>query len=172
MRIALPLMGIVLSITTMLFVSACSKKDSVSVGTLMAAADTLRQDHKYSEAIGVLEEIPTKFPEDTSGTIKAWVTAADICGGDLQNFAKSIEYHEKIMNRFPEDPQSPKSLLIVALTYEQQLQDTEKARHLYEEFLKKYPNHEIAESVRANLALLDLSEEELNKRLESAGSAP
>ena len=139
----------------------CGKKEKPD--DYFAQADSLRAKGKLTEALKTLGEINEKFPSDTLNIIKSLTTMSDIYGADLRNFIKAIECHQKIMDTYPDNPMTPKSLIIIAVTYENELKDIEKARQAYETFLKKYPAHELVPGVKGALDLLGVSDEDLEK---------
>lgn len=58
-----------------------------------------------------------------------------------------------------------------AFIYENQLHGAEKAKKLYEEFMKKYPDHELAKDVKFSLDHIGKSDEELIKEFEAKQKA-
>lgn len=141
--------------------TGCGKKEIPE--DYFAQADSLRLKGKLSDAISKLDEIAVKFPTDTLNIIKSLSISADIYGADIKDFGKSIECHQKIIDKYPEHPLAAKSLIIIAVTYENEMKDIDKARHAYESFLKKYPNHELTPGVQGALDLLGVSDEDLEK---------
>ena len=55
----------------------------------------------------------------------------------------------------------------MAFCYENDLRQKDKAKTLYESFLTKYPNHELAKSVQFSLDNIDKSPEQIIKEFEA-----
>ena len=84
----------------------------------------------------------------------------------LRDIPKAINLYDWIIRYYPDHPRGATSLFLKAFTFDNDLKDFEKARVHYEEFLKKHPNNEFAESAQFLLDNLGKSEEELKQILE------
>ena len=84
----------------------------------------------------------------------------------LRDIPKAITLYDWVINRYPEHPRGSTSLFLKAFTFDNDLKDYENARIYYEEFLKKYPNNEFAESAKFLLENLGKSDEELRQIIE------
>lgn len=84
----------------------------------------------------------------------------------LRDIPKAITIYDWIIERYPNHPRGATSLFLKAFTYDNDLKDFENARIYYEDFLKKYPNNEFAESAQFLLENLGKSEAELREILE------
>ncbi|MCS6790718.1 MAG: hypothetical protein NZ580_07045 [Bacteroidia bacterium] len=74
----------------------------------------------------------------------------------------AVGYLRRIDTQFrKKSPLAPKALFYEAFIYENMLYDTTQARRLYEDFLSHYPEHELADEVRASLANLGKTPEGL-----------
>ncbi len=84
----------------------------------------------------------------------------------LRDIPKAITIYDWIIDRYPNHPRGATSLFLKAFTFDNDLKDFDNARKYYEEFLKKYPNNEFAESAKFLLENIGKSEAELNEILE------
>ena len=78
-----------------------------------------------------------------------------------EEFAKAVEVHEKLMEEYPDSPHYAKSLFMVGFIYANHLKELDKAEKVLKEFLQKYPDDELAPSVKWELEHLgqdDVSE--------------
>ncbi|RKY83074.1 hypothetical protein DRQ09_10630 [candidate division KSB1 bacterium] len=66
-------------------------------------------------------------------------------------FKKSAKLYEKLLKDYPESKHYPSSLFMLGFLYANNIKDYDKARKYYEEFLKKFPNHELADDVEFEL---------------------
>lgn len=80
---------------------------------------------------------------------------------------KAIELYQKVANGLPNHPKAPTALFMLGFVYENDLNDLDKARAIYQDFLKKYPNDpDFADDAQNSLQNLGKSPEELIKEFE------
>jgi len=88
--------------------------------------------------------------------------AAQLYANYLGDPHKAVAFLEAIDQRFRhQSPLAPQALFFQAFLYENQLNDTARARETYERFLSYYPNHRLAEQARQAIRLLGKSPEEV-----------
>ena len=76
---------------------------------------------------------------------------------------KAIELWEILKVNYPEHEKAPPATFLQGFTYENDLNNYEKAKEVYNEFLQKYPDHGLAINVRSVLKNLGVPPEELVK---------
>jgi tetratricopeptide (TPR) repeat protein len=76
-------------------------------------------------------------------------------------FKESLKYYEKLLKDFPTSPNHAKSLFMAGFVCANHLKNIDKAKRYYEEFLQKYPNHELSVSVKFELEHLGKDPAEL-----------
>ncbi len=91
--------------------------------------------------------------------------AADI-SMNLFESGKSIEIYNRILKDYPDFEKAPQCLFLKAFVYENNMNDIEKARKYYEEFLEKYPDDDFADDAEMSLKNLGKTPEELIKEFE------
>ena len=84
----------------------------------------------------------------------------------LRDIPKAITLYDWVIERYPQHPRGSTSLFLKAFTYDNDLKDYDSARIYYEEFLRKYPDNEFAESAKFLLENLGKSDEELRQIIE------
>lgn len=87
--------------------------------------------------------------------------------GYIRSFPKAVELYDWVYTRYPEYDKSSQALFMMAFTYDNEMRNVEKAKSLYEEFLKKYPNDDFADDAQVLLQNLGKSEEEVLKNLQT-----
>lgn len=94
--------------------------------------------------------------------------AADLANG-LQQPKESIRLYEQLLKQYPNFKKAPSALFMIGFIYDTILQDKEKAKAYYAEFLQKYPQHPLASSAQASLDQINsgLSDEDLVKMFEA-----
>lgn len=109
-------------------------------------------------------EFVEKFSDDTLSA-EYLFRAGEIANGImLPNDA--ISYFKKVYEKYPAHNKAATSLFLQGFVYETQLKNIEKAKTIYNEFLAKYPQHQLAKDVQFSLDNLGKSDEELIKMFE------
>ncbi len=78
-----------------------------------------------------------------------------------QNWEKAEQNFEIIYQKFPNGVFSSKALFMMGYLNANHLNNLEKARKYYTEFLEKYPNHELADDAKYELENLGKDVEDL-----------
>ncbi len=78
-----------------------------------------------------------------------------------RNFANAVDTWKKVMDQYPKSGYAKNALFEAAYSYENILKNPEEARKMYEMFLKKYPNDNLAPSAKFSLDNLGKSADEL-----------
>lgn len=120
------------------------------------------------KAIAAYTSYASKYKDDpeTPGYL---FKAADVHRGLRQN-DKAIEVWENIYNTYPDFEKAPHCLFLMGFSYENDLKNLDKAKGLYEQFLSKYPNHDLADDVQFSIKNLGKSPEEIIKSFEAANN--
>ncbi|HKR03659.1 MAG TPA: tetratricopeptide repeat protein [Bacteroidia bacterium] len=122
---------------------------------------------KAMEMVNLYKEYAEKFMEDTLAA-EYLFRAGDISNG-IGQYKQAIELYKKCseINTYSKQPVA---FFLQGFIYETQLNDMQNAKRIYEEFLQKYPNHNLANDVNFSLANLGKSPEELIKMFEQNDS--
>ncbi|MBF0502768.1 MAG: tetratricopeptide repeat protein [Candidatus Riflebacteria bacterium] len=72
-----------------------------------------------------------------------------------ENVVKAIEYYDRITESYPDADVSADALLRKGDLYRSRLKDTDEAKKQYQDFLKRFPDHPEADSVREKVKKLD-----------------
>lgn len=79
----------------------------------------------------------------------------------LRMFPKAIQFYEWIRQSYADTPEAPKALFMEAFTFDEKLNDKEKARKLYKLFLEQFPKDDFADDTQFLLDNLDKSNEDI-----------
>jgi len=134
--------------------NALSDKENKGVFNKGQAMATIKAYEKYAEL----------FADDTQ-TPEYLFKAAEIYRS-IRNFNKAISIYENIDKNYTKYDKHAQSLFLLGFTYENDLKNLDKAKRLYEEFLQKYPEHELAEASQFSLKNLGKSPEDIVKSFE------
>ena len=84
---------------------------------------------------------------------------------------KALKLYDQILVDYPNWEKAPETAFLVAFTYDDDLQEKERAREAYEEVVEKYAGDHWALQAQERLKTIDMTDEELieefNKRIES-----
>ncbi len=89
---------------------------------------------------------------------------------EQQNWEKAAEYFEKTYGEFPDGLFSSKSLFMIGYINANHLKKFDKARKFYQEFVEKYPDHDLANDARYELEHMGKSADELPFLKDSSGT--
>lgn len=85
----------------------------------------------------------------------------------IENPNKALQLYNHVVDNMPSHAKAPTALFMTGFIYENDLGDIEKARTVYEGFLKKYPNDpDFADDAQMALKMLGKSPEEIIKSFE------
>jgi tetratricopeptide (TPR) repeat protein len=78
---------------------------------------------------------------------------------------KSLELYQRVVQTQAKHPKAPTALFMSGFVYENDLNDLKKAKAVYEQFLREYPNDpDFADDAKMALQMLGKSPEEIIKR--------
>ena len=70
------------------------------------------------------------------------------------NYEQALTYYQKIITQFPSDILADDALMAMAILYENKLQNTDKAKELYQELMLNYANSIFAVEARKRFRTL------------------
>lgn len=85
----------------------------------------------------------------------------------IRTFPKSISIYDWIIDAYPNYEKAPTSLFLKGFIIENNLGDDDSAREIYESFIKKYPQHDLADDVGFLIENLGKTDEEILEMIES-----
>ncbi len=127
--------------------------------SLMAAPIGANYKSKAPDLVKRMSDYVEKNPKDTISAMYLF-KAGDLSRG-LGKFDDAINYWQMLIEKYPDYKRAPDALFLQAFTYENDVKDLDKAKNLYETFLKKYPNHSFAANIPVIIENLGKSPEEL-----------
>tara|TARA_B100000959_G_scaffold79371_2_gene84541 strand:+ start:4803 stop:5288 length:486 start_codon:yes stop_codon:yes gene_type:complete len=141
----------ILTLTILIIISGCGLFKSAE--DLFSEAEQKRNMGEAKAALELLQKVVDKH-SDHEIAPNAQYLIAEIYYRDLRDFTMAINQYENLMVQFPESKQVPISLFMQGFIYANMLADFENAKDHYSQFLQKYPNHELFQSVGFELKYL------------------
>ncbi len=136
--------------------------DIEAIGGNMYNEETHRLDTKIAnDFIRVCEIYALIKPEDSKSP--DYLHKAGETARAIRAFPRAISIYDRIYASYPNFEKAPQALFLKAFTYDNDLKEVEKARALYTEFLKKYPNDDFADDTEFLLKNLGKNDEEIIK---------
>lgn len=111
------------------------------------------------ELIQAYENYANAFPEDTLSPEYLFKGAEVAMNMNMSG--RAIEYHQRILLSWPDYRKASYSLFLQAFIYENQMQQFETAKKLYQEFITRYPDHPLTDDARVSVENMGRSVEEL-----------
>ncbi len=84
----------------------------------------------------------------------------------VRSFTKSMNLYDWILQKYPNYEKAPTSLFLKGFLIENELGQISEARKIYEQFLKQYPKHDLADDVEFLIENLGKSDEEILQMIE------
>ena len=84
----------------------------------------------------------------------------------LKNFQKGIALYDQVLQQYPEHPKAAQALFLKGFTLDNDMNQTDQAKAIYETFLQKYPNNDFADDTQFLLKNLGKSDDEIIKSFE------
>ena len=125
------------------------------------------KENKVSDAVQDYESLVSKYPKSKFAP-KALRELATLYQnkmvkgiGEIASLNKAADLYKSVFDKYPDSEVAPPSLFMAGFIEANDLQDYDAAKKDYGEFLKKYPKHELAESVKMELTNLGKSPDEI-----------
>lgn len=80
---------------------------------------------------------------------------------------QALGLYNRVIYQYPESQKVPECLFLVGFIHENYLQNYGKAREIYQQFLDKYPAHELADDAAISIQNLGKSPEQLIQEFEA-----
>jgi TolA-binding protein len=139
------------------------KKDIEAFKAYFASQGSKELDKVMAgEMVEKCQQFALAFPEDPMSP--SYLFTGGEVARSIKRYEDAINMFSKVEANYPNHERAPTALFMKAFTYEENLRNSELAKKSYEEFLVKYPNHELTEQVKQLIAVIGLSPEELVKR--------
>ncbi len=125
---------------------------------------TMIDKQKADELISAYDDFATTYPEDNQSP--EFLFKAGDLALNLNKPNKAIAFFNRILSEYPDFDKVPQCVFLKAYIYENSLFDLDKAKIIYEEFIKRFPDDEFADDAEVSLKNLGKSPEELIKEFE------
>jgi TolA-binding protein len=156
-------------ISTIMIISCTSRrdKDAKSITALekelSAEAERPKQE-KLDELMSSYLNFVDKHPQDTSASQYLY-KALNLAMGTNQG-EKAMELANRTLNEYPKSEKIAETVFLKAFIYENLLSNLGLAQKTYNDFLSRFPDHELADDAQAALNNLGKSPEELIREFE------
>ena len=153
------------SLIILLLVVGCSPKKS-DRELFDQAKKNLKED-KISEAVMAFEELVKENPESKLAPESLSELAAIYQNkfvkslSEKENLEKAVATFKRIHDEYPRSEYAPSGLFMAGFINANELKNFDAATDIYNQFIKEYPDNELAASARAELDNMGLSPEEI-----------
>lgn len=145
----------VLTMFIVLFFHGCGK----SADELYTEAMThISNPDTALEGLKLLQEFETKFANDPRAPEVSLAKASLF--QSLRRFGDAITAFKQIQEKYPDSPEAVNSEFLLGYLYYEDLKDTEKAKTVFNNFVKKHPESELALSANILLENIETPVEE------------
>lgn len=169
---------VVINLGLLMFFSSCNQKanhQAKTTNNLLQDIEALNQKLMNSRSatpdtalansyVAKCLEFAQKLPQDTMASDFLF-KAGDVMRG-LKQYDQSFATFERIEKDYSGTKRAADALFMRAFIYENELQDKVKATSLYQQFLEKYPNHELRGQIETILSQINKTPEQLIQEFE------
>lgn len=128
----------------LILIASCSRKSAVNLYKEGMAAE---EQKNFYVAIEMYEEVVDKFTTSEYAE-SSLVRLSVIYNNDMKDARKAIDSYRRLYTLFPNSTQAPTMIFLAAFIYNNELHNIDSAKILYETFLQRYPEHELAASAK------------------------
>ncbi len=114
--------------------------------------------------VDLAQRLAAEHPADTLAALPLY-RAAEVVRA-MNDPKRAAAIYEQVHQSYPTFSKAAESLFMLAFTYDEDLNNMEKAKETYEKFLKLYPDNSFADDTKMLLENLGKSDEEILKELE------
>jgi outer membrane protein assembly factor BamD (BamD/ComL family) len=135
--------------------------------TLFKSAGEMYKVKNYAGAASEYEKLLTQFANSSYSEDCYFALAGIYQMEKIPNLKKedamnkAVNYLQKYYSKFPNKERTPKVLFMIGYIRANELKDYDSARLSYNEFLSRYPQHELASSVKLELENLGKTPEQI-----------
>lgn len=161
-------MKLLIALIILLVVSGCSSKKT-DKELFDEAQKDLTQD-KIPEAVMAFEELVNEYPESNLAPEALSQLAAVYQSKRLKSISeteslqKAVSIFKKVHDQYPNSQYAATGLFMAGFIYANELKKYDEATVLFKQFLKEYPDNELAASAQAELDNMGLTPEEILKK--------
>ncbi len=147
-----------------LVITACKQdlgSEIASLESQLASANEM--DPKLArELIDKYKQQASLLNNETSST---WLFRAGQVANGIKDYTQAILLWEEVLKQYPGSDEAPGALFSQAFTYDYYIKNTDKARQLYQDFIDRYPQDELAAQARVSIENLGKSPEEMLQQI-------
>ncbi len=154
-------------LSLLLFISACSPKTDSDAYS--EAKEKLTNGDYYGGLVDfqkLLKEYPeTEFRANALVEIaKLYHGSVDTANTKEEGFRNAVKYYKIVYSEYPDSSFSYKSMFMAGFLCANELKDFEEAKSIYGDFIKRYPDSDLAKSAQIEIDNLGISADEILKK--------
>ncbi|MDD2412052.1 MAG: tetratricopeptide repeat protein [Bacteroidales bacterium] len=162
---------VVIAISSLLLGISCTKKVNLKEEIAQLEKelyDTTNKKVDEKTALLLVDKYVAYADENKEDTLSPiyLFKGGEICM-NIKRGEKAIELFTRVMEDYPNYNKLAETLFLLAFTYENVQNNIALAKEKYEQFLFKYPNHELVEQVELSLKHLGKTPEEIVEEFEA-----
>ncbi|MBL1215576.1 MAG: tetratricopeptide repeat protein [Ignavibacteriae bacterium] len=152
------------NIIFLILLTACGTKTE---SELFDEAQKNIDEKNYTEALTNFEMIVEKYPNGkyTEGAI---LEIGKLYHGKVvknitesESMKKAVEYYKQVFEKYPEHKDAKQAMFMAGFILANDIKDYDQAREIYNKFIEKYPDSELAFSAKSELENLGKDPEEI-----------
>jgi outer membrane protein assembly factor BamD (BamD/ComL family) len=139
-----------------LFLASCSK---MTEDELWKKAEQVRAGGNADSTILLCQTILNDYPQGKEAAHALYMLAEAYNG--KQEYHAAVNYYSAFAAKYPDSSATPVAMFLVGFIYDTNLQMLDSARTAYQNFLTRFPNHELAASAKSEIDNLGKTPDEI-----------
>lgn len=161
---------ITLFLALITFMASCTSKRDRDINAITQLEKQLGQEGAKPDPakLNTLLDAYIAFVDGNAGDTAApnYLYKAVNLSIGIGNGEKSMQLIDRTLNEFPGSNYLPETVFLKAYVYENLLSNLGQASVVYNDFIRRYPEHDLADDARAALQYLGKSPEEMVREFE------
>lgn len=170
---------IIITIITSIILVACNVTEQTNKQLLVKNITLTEQSLFDTISMNLNIEAAKKLVIQYEGFAKEYSTdsltpiyllkAADV-SISTRNYNNAVELYSKVYKNYSNYAKAPEALFMQAMVYSDFLKNESLAKQKYQEFIEKYPNHELTDDAKISIEFLGKTPEEILQIIEAKDS--
>ncbi|HTR81822.1 MAG TPA: tetratricopeptide repeat protein [Bacteroidota bacterium] len=127
---------------------------------LWSKIENARANGNPDSTIQVCQLLLKQYPEGKDAPAALYMIAETYQDGK-HDYRNAVNYYHAFVTRYADLNSTPVAMFLIGFIYNNNLQMTDSARMAYEEFIAKFPNHELAASAKFEIDNLGKTPDEI-----------
>lgn len=148
---------------------SCEDQQQKLIGEINELTETMKNEtypsgKNMDRIVELYDEYIDNFPDEEETYTYMELKAKYLSANNKQE--EALEAYDLLIAKYPDDSRAAEAVFMQAFILENYLLNKVRAQEKYSDFLKHYPNHELADDAQFSIQNLSLTDAELLEKLQ------